>query len=71
MCARQVIPEKIDLVTTCISSIAAVGGAASAPVTAAVFKAEALIPLGIILGSLGYAIGNYLGVYVGYFLLQQ
>ncbi len=61
---------KIDLVTACITSVAGIGGAASAPVTAAVFKAEVLIPFGIILGSLGYVIGNYLGVYVGYFLLQ-
>ena len=60
---------RIDLPTTCVTSIACIGGAASAPVVAAVFKKEALIPVGVLLGSLGYAVGNYLGIYLGYLLL--
>lgn len=60
---------KVELPTACVCSIAGVGGAASAPVAAAVFKIEALIPIGILLGSVGYAVGNYLGIYLGHFLL--
>ena len=61
---------KIDLATTCVTSISCIGGAASAPIVAAVFKREALIPIGVLLGSLGYAVGNYLGIYLGYFLIE-
>ena len=61
---------KIDLATTCVTSMSCIGGTASAPIVAAVFKNEALIPIGVLLGSLGYAVGNYLGIYLGYFLLE-
>ncbi len=60
---------KVDLVTCSIVSIAAVGGAASAPAAAGALRVPELIPLGVLLGSLGYAIGTYLGVYLGLFLL--
>ncbi len=60
---------RINLPTMCVSSIAAVGGAASAPMMAGVYKMEALIPVGILLGSVGYAVGNYLGIYLGHILL--
>ena len=61
---------KVDLTTTCVTSIAAIGGAATAPIVAAVFKLEALIPIAVMLGLLGYAVGNYLGIYLGHFLLS-
>lgn len=60
---------KIDLAATCVTSISCIGGTASAPVVAAVFKKEGLIPVGVLLSSLGYAVGNYLGIYLGHFLL--
>ncbi|NLX95159.1 MAG: DUF819 family protein [Rhodopirellula sp.] len=60
---------RVDLVTGAIVSIAAIGGAASAPAAAGALKAAELIPLGVLLGSLGYALGTYLGVYVGVLLL--
>ena len=61
---------KVDLVTSVVASVSAVGGAASAPVTAAALGSAELIPLGVILSSLGYALGTYLGVYLGLFLLS-
>jgi len=60
---------KTDLTTTSITSIAAIGGSASAPIVAAVYDSKELIPVAIILGSLGYAVGNYLGIYLGFILL--
>ncbi|MDY0166494.1 MAG: DUF819 family protein [Thermoguttaceae bacterium] len=62
---------KVDLVTTSIVSIATIGGAASAPAAAGALNRPALIPLGVLLGSLGYVVGTYLGVYLGYFLLMR
>ena len=60
---------KTDITTTLVTSIAAIGGGASAPVVAAVFDSRELIPVAIILGSLGYAVGTYIGVYLGFILL--
>lgn len=60
---------RVDLATSTIVSIAAIGGAASAPAAAGALRAPELIPLGVLLGSLGYALGTYLGVYLGLFLL--
>jgi len=60
---------KTDTTTTLVTSIAAIGGGASAPVVAAVFDSRELIPVAIILGSLGYAVGTYIGVYLGFILL--
>ncbi len=59
---------KVDFVSTCVVSVAAIGGAASAPIIAAVYKKDTLIPLGILLGSAGYVVGNYLGIYLVTFL---
>lgn len=61
---------KVDFVTGVIVSIAAIGGAASAPVAAGALRCPELIPLGVLLSSLGYALGTYLGVYLGLFLLS-
>jgi len=46
-----------------VGSQSNVGGAASAPVVAAAFH-PSLAPVGILLGILGYVIGNYVGVFV-------
>lgn len=45
-----------------VGSQANVGGAASAPVVAAAFH-PSLAPVGILLGILGYVLGNYVGVF--------
>jgi uncharacterized membrane protein len=49
---------KIDVHTTAIASAANIGGAASAPVVAA-YHNEALVPVSVLMASIGYAIGNY------------
>lgn len=62
---------KVDLVTASVVSIATIGGAASAPAAAGALGRPALIPLGVLLGSLGYVVGTYLGVYLGCLLLMR
>ena len=57
---------RIDVSLAAVASVAAVGGAASAPVAAA-YHREELVPISIMLALLGYALGNYLGVATAYF----
>ena len=45
--------------------VAAIGGAASAPVVASYHRKE-LVPVAIILALGGYALGNYLGILAAY-----
>jgi uncharacterized membrane protein len=52
---------KVDVSMAATASVAAVGGAASAPVAAG-YHREELVPISIMLALLGYALGNYLGV---------
>jgi len=52
---------RIDVSMAAVASVAAVGGAASAPVAAG-FHREELVPVSIMLALIGYALGNYLGV---------
>jgi uncharacterized membrane protein len=52
---------RIDVSMAAVASVAAVGGAASAPVAAGYHKEE-LVPISIMLALIGYALGNYLGV---------
>lgn len=52
---------KLDVSMAAVSSVAAVGGAASAPVAAG-YHREELVPVSIMLALIGYALGNYLGV---------
>lgn len=52
---------RVDVSMAAVSSVAAVGGAASAPVAAA-YHREELVPISIMLALIGYALGNYLGV---------
>ena len=56
---------RVDVSMAAVSSVSAVGGAASAPVAAA-YHGEALVPISIMLALLGYALGNYLGVATAY-----
>ena len=56
---------RIDVSMAAVSSVAAVGGAASAPVAAA-YHREELVPISIMLALIGYALGNYLGVATAY-----
>ena len=55
---------RVDISMAAVSSVAAVGGAASAPVAAG-YHREELVPISIMLALLGYALGNYLGVLTG------
>ena len=56
---------KVDIHMAAIASVAAIGGAASAPVVAAYHRKE-LIPIAILLALVGYALGNYLGLLAAY-----
>jgi len=56
---------RTDVHLTAIASVAAIGGAASAPVVAAYHRKE-LVPVSIILALGGYALGNYLGLLAAY-----
>ena len=57
---------RIDVSMAAVSSVSAVGGAASAPVAAA-YHREELVPISIMLALLGYALGNYLGIATAFF----
>jgi uncharacterized membrane protein len=52
---------RVDVSMAAVASVAAVGGAASAPVAAG-YHREDLVPISIMLALLGYGLGNYLGV---------
>jgi uncharacterized membrane protein len=52
---------RVDVGMAATASVAAVGGAASAPVAAG-YHREELVPISIMLALIGYALGNYLGV---------
>jgi uncharacterized membrane protein len=56
---------RVDVHLAAIASVAAIGGAASAPVVAAYHRKE-LIPVSILLALVGYALGNYLGLAAAY-----
>ncbi len=56
---------RIDVSMAAVASVAAVGGAASAPVAAG-YHREELVPVSIMLALIGYGLGNYLGVATAY-----
>ena len=58
---------KLDMFTLCISSMANIGGAASAPILASLYSG-ALIPVGIFLAIIGHFIGTPLGLWIAHFL---
>ncbi len=49
---------RVDVHTAAIASAANIGGAASTPIVAAYHK-ESLVPAGILMALIGYAVGNY------------
>ena len=52
---------RLDVSMAAVASVAAVGGAASAPIAAG-YHREELVPVSIMLALIGYGLGNYLGV---------
>jgi uncharacterized membrane protein len=56
---------RVDVHLAAVASVAAIGGAASAPVVAAYHRKE-LVPVSILLALVGYALGNYLGLIAAY-----
>ncbi|MDH3404447.1 MAG: DUF819 family protein [Acidobacteriota bacterium] len=52
---------RVDVSMAAVSSVAAVGGMASAPIAAGFHRKE-LVPVSIMLALVGYALGNFLGV---------
>jgi len=56
---------RVDVSMAAVASVAAVGGAASAPVAAG-YHHEELVPISIMLALIGYGLGNYLGVATAY-----
>lgn len=59
---------RIDVASLSVASQAAVGGPASALAVAVAREWRALVLPGVIVGLLGYAVGNYLGFAVAYLL---
>jgi uncharacterized membrane protein len=59
---------KIDVDNFLITSVALSLSAPFVPVVAAALKNKSIVISGIIIGIIGYAIGNYMGVIVAYFL---
>ncbi|MDD3147235.1 MAG: DUF819 family protein [Candidatus Riflebacteria bacterium] len=55
---------KLDLFTCGVASLANIGGVASAPILAAAYS-EVLVPVGVLMGMLGYVIGTGGGLLVG------
>jgi len=56
---------RVDVHLAAVASVAAIGGAASAPVVASYHRKQ-LVPVSIILALVGYALGNYLGIAAAY-----
>ena len=59
---------KIDADSFIITSVALSMSPPFVPVVAAALKNKPIVVPGIILGIIGYAIGNYLGIFVAYAL---
>ena len=59
---------KIDADTVIISGSALICSPPFVPVVAAALKNKEIILTGMIVGVAGYAIGNYLGIFIAYLL---
>jgi uncharacterized membrane protein len=57
----------VDVHSAAIASAANIGGAASVPVVAA-YHRESLVPAGILMALIGYALGNYMAWVTGLLL---
>ncbi|MDD5089322.1 MAG: DUF819 family protein [Candidatus Wallbacteria bacterium] len=55
---------RLDLFTCGVASLANIGGVASAPILAAAYS-EVLIPIGVLMGLMGYVVGTGGGLLVG------
>ncbi len=55
---------KVDWTTTAVASIANIGGAVTAPICANVYGVPELVPVAVVMATLGYALANY----IAYFL---
>lgn len=58
---------RAPLFLVAVGSQANIGGVATAPIVAAAYY-ESLAPIGVLMGILGYLIGNYAGLVTAYFL---
>lgn len=61
---------RMDALSAAIASMAAVGGAASAPMVPMIAGQAQLVPLSILMSMVGYAVGNYMGWGYGQLLLR-
>lgn len=59
---------KLDLFSVAVSSLANIGGVASAPILAAAYN-KSLVSVGILMAIMGYLIGTFGGLFVGNILL--
>ena len=58
---------KLDLFSISVASLANIGGVASAPILAATYN-KALVSIGVLMAIMGYLIGTFGGLFVGYIL---
>jgi len=58
---------RAPLFLVAVGSQANIGGAASAPIVAAAYY-ESMAPVGLLMGVLGYLLGNYAGLFCAYLL---
>lgn len=60
---------KLDLFSIAVASLANIGGVASAPILAATYD-KALVSVGVLMAIMGYIIGTFGGLSVGYILME-
>ena len=60
---------KLDLFSISVASLANIGGVASAPILAATYN-KSLVSVGVLMAIMGYIIGTFGGLFVGYVLLR-
>jgi len=60
---------KLDLFSISVASLANIGGVASAPILAATYN-KALVSIGVLMAIMGYLIGTFGGLSVGYILIN-
>ncbi len=55
---------RVDWTTTAVASIANIGGAVTAPICASVYEVPELVPVAVVMASIGYALANYLAYFL-------
>lgn len=60
---------KLDLFSVAVASLSNIGGVASAPILAATYN-KALVSVGVLMAIMGYIIGTFGGLAVGYILME-